>query len=179
MAIHSTDLTGARFFPAQCAACSRLKIEFSSLALLFLSLAACGHDSSEDSNGYRSETDPGPFQLTFSLDESFHMPHGNEPIRIALVGLNNGAVLAEDIGTVSSMANPSFIFTTSRIMERGQSYAVRYWIDSNINGGTLGLCDDTEFDHQWSTEFFTVTNNIDFSVGYEPNLLENVCNTFP
>jgi hypothetical protein len=148
-------------------------IKYPFLVPVLLSLAAC------EGGGGNSDTNPGPYTLSYSLDDSFQTPHGNEPIRIALVRLSNGLVIDEDIGFVSSTANPTFSFTSTGIMERGQSYAVRYWIDSNINGGTLGLCDDTEFDHQWSTEFFSVTNDINFTVGYEPELVEYVCDTFP
>lgn len=150
-----------------------LKILFIVLAILLLT--ACGGDESSGDTVY----DPGPYTLTFSLDESFQVPHGDEPIRIALVRLSNGLVMAEDVGTVSATANPSYSFTTAAVMERGVSYAVHYWIDSNINGGTSGLCDATDFDHQWSTEFFTVTNDINFTVGYEPGFVEYVCDTFP
>jgi hypothetical protein len=87
--------------------------------------------------------------------------------------------MAQDVGIVSDTENPSFSFTTTEVMDRNNSYAVHYWIDSNIGGGTLGLCDSTDFDHQWSTEFFTVTNDINFTVGYEPSLVEYVCGTFP
>jgi len=145
----------------------------SSLVLVCLVIAACGEDGSD------TVTDPGPYQLTFTLDASFQIPHGDEPIRIALVRLSDGLVMAEDVGTVSATENPSFSFTTTAIMEQGTSYAVHYWIDSNICGGTLGLCDGTEFDHQWSTEFFTVTNDINFTAGYQPGLVEYVCDTFP
>ncbi len=145
----------------------------SSLVLVLLTLAACG------GGGGDTDNNPGPYKLTFSLDDSFQTPHGDEPIRIALVRLSDGLVMAEDVGTVSATENPSFSFTTTAIMERGTSYAVHYWIDSNIGGGTLGLCDSTEFDHQWSTEFFTVTNDKNFTAGYEPGLVEYVCDTFP
>ena len=150
-----------------------LKTSF--LILVLLCITACGGNES----GSDTVTNPGPYTLTFSLDDTFQDLHGNEPIRIALVRLSNGLILAEDIGTISATDNPSFSFTTAAIMERGVSYAVHYWIDSNINGGTLGLCDDTQFDHQWSTEFFTVTNDITFTVGYELRLVEYVCSTFP
>ena len=143
-----------------------------SLAIILLTIAACGGGDGDTSY------DPGPYQLTFSLDDSFHAPHGNQPIRIALVRLTDGFVVAEDSGTVSATANPSFTFTTAAIIERGVSYAVHYWIDSNIGGGILGVCDATTFDHQWSTEFFTPTNNIDLTVGYQPALVEYVCDTF-
>lgn len=145
------------------------------LTILCMFIVAC--DTGGGGNSYSS--DPGPYQLTFSLDESFQVPHGNQPIRIALVRLTDGLVLDEESGTVSATNDPAFIFAPAAQLERGTSYAVHYWIDSNIGGGTLGLCDPTGFDHQWSTEFFTPTNDINFTVGYEPALTEYVCDTFP
>jgi len=150
-------------------------IKNTSLVFVCLIIAACFDGSDGGSTG----AGPGPYQLTFSLDDSFQTPHANEPIRIALVRLSDGLVMTEGFGTVSATQNPSFSFTATAIMERGTSYAVHYWIDSNIGGGTLGFCDGTDFDHQWSTEFFTVTNNINFTAGYQPALVEYVCDTFP
>ena len=145
------------------------------LFLACLAIIACNNGG----NGSTPSTDPGPYQLTFSLDESFQTPHGNQPIRIALVRLTDGLVLDADSGTLSAIDDPTFSFTPAAMMDRGTSYAVHYWIDSNIGGGTLGLCDPTSYDHQWSVEFFSVTNDINFTVGYEPALTEYVCNTFP
>ncbi len=144
------------------------------LSLTCLAVVACG----DGGDGGDGEIDYGPYQLSFSLDASFQAPHGDQPIRIALVRLTDGVVVGEDIGTVSAVDNPSFVFTTSAVMERGVSYAVRYWIDSNIGGGASGLCDPTLYDHQWSVEFYNVLNNKDLTVGYEPDLMEYVCGTF-
>jgi hypothetical protein len=132
-----------------------------------LLLAACGNGG----DGAASDS-PGPFKLTFSLDGSFRNEHGHDPISIALVRLSNSVV--------SATQNPSFSFVTGAVMERGTSYAVHYWIDSNIGvGGTLGVCDRKEFDHQWSTEFLSVTNDKeDFTVSHQPALTEDVCSTF-
>ena len=145
------------------------------LVLACLSVVACDIGG----NGSSPSSDPGPYQLTFTLDASFQAPHGGEPIRIALVRLTDGLVLEEDFGTVSAMSDPTFTFTPATMLVRGTSYAVHYWIDSNIGGGTLGLCDPTSFDHQWSTEFFNPTNDINFTVWYQPSLTEYVCDTFP
>lgn len=143
--------------------------------LLCMVISACDSGGS----GFNTSPDPGPYQLTYSLDDSFQAPHGNQPIRIALVRLTDGLVLEEDFGTVSATNNPSFVFAPATLLQRGTSYAVHYWIDSNIGGGTLGLCDPTSFDHQWSTEFFSPTNDINFLAGYEPALVEYVCGSFP
>lgn len=141
--------------------------------LFCLIVAAC-----DTGGGSSGSSDPGPYQLTFSLDDSFQAPHGNQPIRIALVRLSDGFVLEMTDGTVSATSDPAFTFAPGIMMERGISYAVHYWIDSNIGGGTLGICDPTNFDHQWSVEFFTPTNDVDFTAWYEPGLTEYVCDTF-
>lgn len=143
-----------------------------SIVLACLAVAACGEDDTV------TVPDPGPYQLTFSLDTSFQIPHGNHPIHIALVRLTDGVVVAEDSGIVSATEDPSFSFTPNAMMERGTAYAVRYWIDSNIGGGTIGVCDPITFDHQWSTEFFSPTNDVNFTAMYQPQLTEYVCNTF-
>ena len=48
-------------------------------------------------------------------------------------------------------------------MEEATPYEVHYWIDSNIGGGTLGVCDPKDIDHQWSVEFPMPTNNVAWS----------------
>jgi len=142
------------------------------LSITFL-LAACGGDGSD------ADTNPtGPFNLTFSLDASFQVPHGDQAIRIAVIRLSDGIVVAEGSGMVSATQNPTFSFAAGAVMELGNSYAVHYWIDSNIDGGTSGLCDPKEIDHQWSVEFLSPSNDVNFTVSYEPTLTEDVCSTF-
>jgi hypothetical protein len=114
----------------------------------------------------------------FSLDATFQGDHGNQPISIAVVRLSDGVVVAGDIGIVSATQNPSFSFAAGPVMERGTAYEVHYWIDSNIGGETLGVCDPIAIDHQWSVEFLSPTNDVDFTVSYEPALTEDVCSTF-
>lgn len=151
-----------------------MSLKYFYLVLVCLAIAACDEDGGGDVN----VTDPGPYELTFYLDASFQVPHGNQPIRIALVRLSDGVAIAENNGVISATDDPSFSFIVQAIMTRETSYAVHYWVDSNIGGGTLGVCDPATIDHQWSVEFFTVTNDINFTVSYEPNLIEYVCNTF-
>ncbi len=151
-----------------------MDLKYCYLVLACLVVSACDEDGGGDVNF----TNPGPYQLTFYLDASFQAPHGNQPIHTALVRLTDGAVVAEDNGIVSATDDPSFSFIPQAMMAREASYAVHYWIDSNIGGGTPGVCDTATVDHQWSVEFFSVTNDINFTVSYEPNLIEYVCSTF-
>lgn len=69
------------------------------------------------------------------MDAGFQVPHGNQPISIAIVRSSDGVVVAGDIGNVSATLNPSFSFVSGAVMERGIDYEVHYWIDSNIGGG--------------------------------------------
>ena len=144
------------------------------LALACLAVTACD----ESDSGVNAVVDPGPYHLTFALDASFQAPHGDQPIRIALVRLSDGNVIAQDSGIVSATEDPSFSFRPGDLLELGTSYAVHYWIDSNIGGGTPGVCDPATIDHQWSVEFFSVANEINFTTAYDANLTEFVCNTF-
>lgn len=147
----------------------------SALLLIFavLWLPGC-HDSSD--GGVMDL--PGPFALTFSLDDSFQRIHGGQPIHWALVRSADGLVVAAGGGTVSATTNPSFSLSTGAVMEKEVPYEIHYWIDSNFGGGTAGVCDPRAIDHQWSTEFLSPTNDIRFTVSHNAALTEDVCATF-
>jgi len=153
-----------------------MRINISALILACLAVSACGGGGG---GGDATTPLPGPYQLTFSLDSSFQADHGNQPISIAVVRSSDGVVVAGDIGIVSATQNPAFSFDAGTVLERGTAYEVHYWIDSNIGGGTTGVCDPIAIDHQWSVEFPSPTNDVDFTVSYEPALTEDVCSTFP
>jgi hypothetical protein len=113
------------------------------------------------------------------MDASFQVPHGDNTIHIAVVRSSDNVVVDGGFGTVSATQNPSFSFVSGAVMERGIDYEVHYWIDSNIGGGTPGVCDPKAIDHQWSVEFPSVTNDKVLTVSHEPLLTEDVCSTFP
>jgi hypothetical protein len=145
------------------------------LGVLVLALFAGPGCDGDDGNG----TGPGgPFRLTFNLDASFQVPHGGQSIAIALVRASDGSVVIEANGAVSATQDPSFTWSTGTVMQAGVTYEVHYWIDSNFGGGTLGVCDPKENDHQWSTELLSVSNDITFTTAHEPALTEDVCSTF-
>lgn len=123
-------------------------------------------------------TGPVAFHLTFSLDASFGPPHGGDPIFWSVVRSSNGFSADFGSGVVSNTADPAFSFTTADVMQRGVDYEVHYWIDSNIGGGTPGVCDDETIDHQWSTELLSVSNDVNLTVPHNPALVENVCSSF-
>ena len=130
--------------------------------------------------GSSSPTSPpsGPFWLTFSLDATFQGPHGSQPIAIAIVRASDGSVVAQANGAVSATQDPSFTWNTGPVMQAGIDYDVHYWIDSNLGGGTLGVCDPKAIDHQWSVEFRSVSNDITWVTSHNDALTEDVCGTF-
>ena len=130
----------------------------------------------DDDDNILNPLPQSPFRLTFSLDASFQAPHGGQSIQIAVV--RGGVVVAQASGTVSATQNPSFYFDAGAVLEEGIAHEVHYWIDSNIGGGSSGVCDPKAIDHQWSTEFVWPTNDVDFPVSYQPWLIEDVCGTF-
>lgn len=142
------------------------------LILVLVAGAACDGNSS-------SPTSPtGPYRLTFSLDATFQEPHGGQSIAIALVRTADGSVVVQANGAVSPTQDPSFTWSTGPVMQAGDDYEVHYWIDSNLGGGTLGVCDRKAIDHQWSVEFPAVANDKDHTVSHNDALTENVCETF-
>lgn len=143
------------------------------LAVASLGGAGCGNDAD-------TMTGSGPpYDLRFALDATFQAPHGGQPIEWAIVRTSDGVVVANGSGTVSATQNPSFSFEARSILDRRVDYEVHYWIDSNIGGGTPGICDPKVIDHQWSVELLSVTNDLNFLTSYNPALTEDVCTTFP
>lgn len=119
-----------------------------------------------------------PFSLTYRLDSSYHAPHGGQPIEFVVVEMSDESIVTGQSGTVSDKGDLSFVFVARDVLESGQDYEVRYWIDSNIEGGIEGVCDAKEIDHQWSTEFYSVSNDISWTTSHNPALTEDVCATF-
>ncbi len=148
---------------------------WSVLVVLVLALFAGPACNDDGGNG----TGPGgPFRLTFNLDASFQTPHGGQSIAIALVRASDGSVVVEANGAVSADQDPSFTWSTGPVMQAGATYEVHYWIDSNFGGGTSGVCDPKENDHQWSVELLSVSNDRNITTDHDPNLTEDVCSTF-
>ncbi len=131
--------------------------------------AACGEDAIVDT---------GPYDLTFNLDASFQGPHGGQDIAIALVRASDGSVVSQATGTVSATQDPSFSFTVTAMLQDGVAYDVHYWIDSNFGGGTAGVCDPKDIDHQWSFEILSASNDVTWTAAHTPALTEDVCVTF-
>ena len=117
------------------------------------------------------------YQLIFGVDASFQGPHTGHTIAVAVVRTSDGAVLAEQGGTVSGTADPAFTFTWLDILEEDEAYQIHYWIDSNFGGGTAGVCDFPE-DHQWSVAIPTVAADVTVTEAHDGSTISDVCSTF-
>jgi hypothetical protein len=128
--------------------------------------------------GCGDEGPDGPFRLTFELDASYHTPHQNQMVWVAVVDPSDGSVIARESGTVSATADPAFSYTTSAVLQAGNEYEVHYWIDSNFSAGTLGVCDPPANDHQWNVAVPAVSADVTLSESHDPQSIDEVCATF-
>ncbi len=127
----------------------------------------------------RRSTVPTAFQLTFQGDLSFQGPHAGHSIAVALVRASDGTVEAQQTGTVSApTADPAFSFTFAGLLVTGVAYQVHYWIDSNFNGGTVGVCDPKAIDHQWNVAIAAVTGDVTIAEVHSGATTVDVCTTF-
>jgi hypothetical protein len=119
----------------------------------------------------------GTFRLTFSLDESFRLPHGGQAVRVAVIRTADRATVAAGGGEISTSRSPSFTFAPGAVLGAGGRHEIRYWIDSDA-GGRRGECDPRDVDHQGSVELPGVCNDKVIVVSHSDALTEDVCGTF-
>ena len=118
------------------------------------------------------------FQLIFEIDASFQGPHTDHAIMVAVVRTSDGAVVAQQTGSVSGTADPAFSFTSLGLLEEGEAYQVHYWIDSNFGGGTVGVCDPKANDHQWNVAIASVAGDVTITESHNAANTVDVCTTF-
>ena len=116
--------------------------------------------------------------LTFAVDASFQGPHAGHTIYVAVVRTSDGAVVAQETGTVSASADPAFSFTFTGLLVVGAAYQVHYWIDSNFGGGTAGVCDPKAIDHQWNVAIAVVEGDVTITEAHNAANTVDVCSTF-
>ena len=125
-----------------------------------------------------SSSGPETSQLTFQGDATFQGPHATHAISVAVVRTSDGNVVASETGTVSGTTDPAFSFTFANVLEEGTAYQVHYWIDSNFGGGTVGVCDPTMNDHQWSVAVPSASADLTLTESHDASALTDVCSTF-
>jgi hypothetical protein len=72
----------------------------------------------------------------------------------------------------------SWVLSWSVGLHLGEAYQIHYWFDSNFGGGTAGVCDAPEIDHQWKVLIPAVAGDIDVLVSHDPNAVTDVCSSF-
>lgn len=113
--------------------------------------------------------------LTFAGDASFQGPHGGQEVTVSVLRATDDLVVANGTATVSSSADPSFSFSFPGRLVIGVEYNVEYWIDSNFGGGTVGVCDATNIDHQWRTSVPAVTGDVEITEDHDPSSITDIC----
>ncbi len=133
---------------------------------------------SHDPSGLENVCDSFTVDLDFALDASFQAAHGGQEVYAAVVLALDGTVITRRSGTVSATADPAFSFSFPRGLTIGTAYQVRYWIDSNFNGGTEGACDPKANDHQWVAAIAAPTDDVSVTEDHTPGNTTDVCDSF-
>jgi hypothetical protein len=123
------------------------------------------------------------FDLTFAGDAGFQAAHGGQDIYVAVGAFISDAspdvtVIARADGTVSGSDDPAFSFSFPGVLAAGVDREVRYWIDSNFGGGTFGVCDQPENDHQWKVMVSGSTGDVTVTEMHDPAEVSLVCESF-
>ena len=157
-------------------------------AVLVVLLLACLFTLGCDDDDEVIPSGSGPYSLRFSLAAEFQQ-YGGQTVSWALLRSDTGEKLVAGRGTISDTTNPAFSVNTGDVMLLGVPHEMHYWIDSNIGGGTEGECDpvvrDDEgeivesFDMQWIAPFGGATADLVFIAIYRPEIVQDVCDTFP
>ena len=116
--------------------------------------------------------------LAFSADATFQGAHGGQMVYVAVLRASDGAVVARSSATVSGTADPAFSFDYPGLLVVGVAYRIRYWIDSNFGGGTVGACDPRAMDHQWNVDVAAVTTDVTVTESHDPGATTDVCQSF-
>ncbi|MGK7311759.1 MAG: hypothetical protein ACN0LA_05920 [Candidatus Longimicrobiales bacterium M2_2A_002] len=117
--------------------------------------------------------------LTFQGDASFQGAHGGQAIEVGVVRSSDGQLVTSTSGTVSGTTDPAFSFDFPGALLKGVEYEVHYWIDSNFGGGTAGVCDPVDVDHQWSVTLgSTMDDSVTQTEAHDPTAQSAVCSTF-
>jgi hypothetical protein len=157
--------------------CEPMKRALSVRNLCVASLVALGACRPAPGGGGGITPPRGPFELIIVGDVSFRAAHGGHSISVAVLNVV-GEVVAEESGTVSSVSDPTFYFSFQALLDPGVVYTLDYWIDSNVGGGSAGVCDPPANDHQ-TRESFSTQSDRTITLGHDDGNSDEVCSSFP
>ncbi|ATJ81519.1 hypothetical protein ACFPTY_00940 [Halomonas beimenensis] len=120
----------------------------------------------------------GGHDLTFTGAGSFNAPHGGQTIQVAVYDVTAGEVVASQSGQVAKEEPQAFAFTFPGVLQEGHLYDIHYWIDSNFGGGSEGVCDPVNIDHQWREALNAITEAVTLHVEHRAEHQAPVCATF-
>ena len=149
---------------------------------LLAALGACVDSSTGNDENVACDgvTDGVQFWLTFTGDVSFQGPHAGDRATITTSCTSGDGFLGSGGGSSGPIFGPSqtISFGTGGGIESGAEYQIYIWIDSNIGGGTEGVCDPPAIDHQWIVTIPTVTGDVNIIFSHDDATVTDVCSAF-
>lgn len=113
------------------------------------------------------------FELFVWGDASFQGPHAGDRLTEVVI-CTGGNGLSASSGAIHAPPDTiSFGFGSTVLA--GASYQIYIWIDSNIGGGTEGVCDPPSIDHQWIVTIPPVTGDIHIIFSHDDATVTDVC----
>ena len=116
--------------------------------------------------------------MTFTGDASFQGPHAGDMLTVRRWRIDGP--LSEWLGSTHVIPDPSqdnvgFSFRGSLVS--GQRYDIYLWIDSNVGGGSVGVCDPPAIDHQWRVRIPAVTGEVNIIFPHDDITVTEVCSS--
>ena len=135
---------------------------------LLVALGAC--DNPIDPSDVR-------FEMTFTGDASFQGPHAGDMLTVRRWRIDGPS---SELGSTHTIPDPSqdnvgFSFRGSLVS--GQGYDIYLWIDSNVGGGSVGVCDPPATDHQWRVRIPPVTGEVNIIFPHDDTTVTEVCSS--
>ena len=142
---------------------------------LLAGLAACG-DNGTCTGALCDVT----FELFVWGDAGFQGPHAGQDLTFAFIGTTDGAFQVDGGGSgpIFAAALDTISFGFGSTVQFGETYELHLWIDSNVGGGTEGVCDPPAIDHQWIVAVPAVMGDVNLVVSHDDATVTDVCSTF-
>jgi hypothetical protein len=153
--------------------------------MLCLLLVACSSilgDSDSDENVVCDGVtdDSVQFELFIWGDASFQSPHADDLLLTTMSCTGGDGFLGSGGGSSGPLSPPTdtISFGFGSTVDSGATYQIYIWIDSNIGGGTVGVCDPPAIDHQWIVTIPTVTEDVNIIFSHDDATVTDVCSAF-